>query len=100
MDQDLELMLRVRRSDEESFEVLLSRHRRSLVSLLARMVPAPVQAEDLSQEKRPRDLSPDERAGFLTSPVVGRRLRPEEQSLLRGLRKLLPEVSEVPRGPE
>jgi len=65
MDQDLELMLRVRRGDEESFEVLLSRHRRPLVSFFARMVRDPVLAEDLAQE------------AFLRVFQARRRYRPE-----------------------
>ncbi len=50
MDTDLELMLRVRRGDEESFEALLSRHRGPLVNFFARMVRDAALAEDLAQE--------------------------------------------------
>jgi RNA polymerase sigma-70 factor (ECF subfamily) len=50
MDQDLELMLRVRRGDSESFEVLLRRYRAPLVSFFVRMVHDQALAEDLAQE--------------------------------------------------
>jgi len=50
MDQDLELMLRVRRGDTESFEVLLRRYRAPLVSFFVRMVRDRALAEDLAQE--------------------------------------------------
>src|SRR5712692_3126580 len=50
MDQDLELMLRVRRGDAESFELLLRRHRAPLVNYFSRMVRDCALAEDLSQE--------------------------------------------------
>jgi len=50
MDQDLELMLRVRRGDSESFEVLLRRYRAPLVSFFVRMVRDRALAEDLAQE--------------------------------------------------
>ncbi len=50
MDQDLELMLRVRKGDSESFEVLLCRHRAPLVSFFIRMVRDQALAEDLAQE--------------------------------------------------
>jgi len=50
MDQDLELMLRVRKGDAESFEVLLRRHRAPLVSFFIRMVRDQALAEDLAQE--------------------------------------------------
>ena len=50
MDQDLELMLRVRSGDTESFEVLLRRYRGPMVSFFVRMVRDPALAEDLAQE--------------------------------------------------
>lgn len=50
MDQDLELMLRVRRGDAESFELLLRRHRAPLVNYFCRMVQDRALAEDLAQE--------------------------------------------------
>lgn len=50
LDQDLELMLRVRRGDAESFDVLLRRYRVPLVGFLARMVRDQALAEDLAQE--------------------------------------------------
>lgn len=50
IDQDLELMLRVRGGDAESFELLLRRHRTSLVNYFCRMVRDPGLAEDLAQE--------------------------------------------------
>ncbi len=50
MDQDLELMLRVREGDAESFEVLLRRYRSPLVSFFVRMVRDQALAEDLAQE--------------------------------------------------
>jgi RNA polymerase sigma-70 factor (ECF subfamily) len=50
MDQDLELMLRVRRGDVESFELLLRRHRTPLVNYFHRMVRDPALSEDLAQE--------------------------------------------------
>lgn len=50
LDQDLELMLRVRRGDAESFEVLLQRYRAPLVGFFVRMVRDPALAEDLAQE--------------------------------------------------
>jgi RNA polymerase sigma-70 factor, ECF subfamily len=50
MDQDLELMLRVRRGDAESFELLLRRHRAPLVNYFCRMVQDRGLAEDLAQE--------------------------------------------------
>ncbi len=50
MDQDLELMLRVRRGDAESFELLLRRHRAPLVGYFCRMVQDRALAEDLAQE--------------------------------------------------
>lgn len=50
MDQDLELMLRVRRGDAESFELLLRRHRAPVVNYFFRMVRDRELAEDLAQE--------------------------------------------------
>ena len=50
MDQDLELMLRVRRGDAESFEALLTRHRAPLINYFLRMVHDRALAEDLAQE--------------------------------------------------
>jgi RNA polymerase sigma-70 factor (ECF subfamily) len=50
LDQDLELMLRVRRGDAESFDVLLRRYRVPLVGFLVRMVRDQALAEDLAQE--------------------------------------------------
>ena len=50
IDSDLELMLRVRSGDAESFEVLLSRHRKPLISYFCRMVRDQALAEDLAQE--------------------------------------------------
>ncbi len=50
IESDLELMLRVRRGDTESFEVLLRRHRTPLVNYFLRMVRDPALAEDLAQE--------------------------------------------------
>lgn len=50
VDQDLELMLRVRRGDAESFEVLLRRYHVPLVTFFVRMVRNQALAEDLAQE--------------------------------------------------
>jgi RNA polymerase sigma-70 factor, ECF subfamily len=50
MDQDLELMLRVRRGDTESFDALLARYRSPLVNFFLRMVRDHALAEDLAQE--------------------------------------------------
>ena len=50
IDSDLELMLRVRSGDDESFELLLNRHRRPLISYFCRMVRDQALAEDLAQE--------------------------------------------------
>jgi RNA polymerase sigma-70 factor (ECF subfamily) len=50
IDHDLELMLRVRQGDAESFDVLLDRHRKPLVSFFSRMVRDQALAEDLAQE--------------------------------------------------
>ncbi len=50
MDQDLELMLRVRAGDDSSFGELLRRYRVPLVNYFSRMTRDPAQAEDLAQE--------------------------------------------------
>jgi len=50
LDNDLELMLRVRAGDTESFDHLLNRHRGPLVSFFFRMVHDQALAEDLAQE--------------------------------------------------
>ena len=50
METDLELMLRVRGGDAESFGELLRRYRAPLVSFFARMVRDRALAEDLAQE--------------------------------------------------
>lgn len=50
IDTDLELMLRVRRGDAESFEELLRRYRAPLVGYFSRMVEDRALAEDLAQE--------------------------------------------------
>jgi RNA polymerase sigma-70 factor, ECF subfamily len=50
IDSDLELMLRVKGGDQESFELLLTRHRLPLVSFFVRMVRDVGLAEDLAQE--------------------------------------------------
>ncbi|HEX5483431.1 MAG TPA: sigma-70 family RNA polymerase sigma factor [Terriglobia bacterium] len=50
IDSDLELMLRVRSGDAESFEILLNRYRLPLVGYFARMVRDRALAEDLAQE--------------------------------------------------
>jgi RNA polymerase sigma-70 factor (ECF subfamily) len=50
METDLELMLRVARGDEGSFEELLRRHRAPLTNYFRRMVRDPSLAEDLAQE--------------------------------------------------
>ncbi len=50
MDQDLELMLRVRHGDAESFELLLRRYRGPMVSYFSRMVRDRALAEDLAQD--------------------------------------------------
>jgi RNA polymerase sigma-70 factor (ECF subfamily) len=50
IDHDLELMLRVRRGDAESFDELLRRHRLPLVNYFARMLQNRELAEDLAQE--------------------------------------------------
>ncbi len=50
IDHDLELMLRVRRGDAESFDELLRRHRVPLVNYFSRMLQDRALAEDLAQE--------------------------------------------------
>jgi RNA polymerase sigma-70 factor, ECF subfamily len=50
VESDLELMLRVRSGDADSFEVLLNRHRAPLVHYFSRMVRDAAFAEDLAQE--------------------------------------------------
>lgn len=50
MDQDLDLMLRVREGDHASFEELLRRYRVPLVNYFRRMVRDGALAEDLAQE--------------------------------------------------
>jgi RNA polymerase sigma-70 factor (ECF subfamily) len=50
IDQDLELMLGVRRGDAGSFDALLARHRTPLVNFFLRMVRDRGLAEDLAQE--------------------------------------------------
>jgi RNA polymerase sigma-70 factor, ECF subfamily len=50
IDSDLELMLRVRHGDAESFELLLTRHRTPLLNYIWRMVRDQTLAEDLAQE--------------------------------------------------
>lgn len=49
-DFDAGLMLRVREGDDESFALLLHKHRAPLVSFLNRMVQNHAQAEELAQE--------------------------------------------------
>lgn len=49
-DADAQLMLRVRDGDEDSFRVLLDKHRNSLVHFLYRMVQDPPVSEELAQE--------------------------------------------------
>jgi RNA polymerase sigma-70 factor (ECF subfamily) len=50
IDHDLELMLRVRHGDAQSFDELLRRHRVPLVSYFSRMLQDRALAEDLAQE--------------------------------------------------
>ncbi len=50
METDLELMLRVRRGDADSFEELLRRYRLPLVGFFCRMLRDRALAEDLAQE--------------------------------------------------
>src|ERR1700719_417056 len=49
-DLDAQLMLRVRDGDEESFRVLLDKHRNPLVHFLYRMVKEQAVSEELAQE--------------------------------------------------
>jgi RNA polymerase sigma-70 factor (ECF subfamily) len=49
-DLDAQLMLRVRDGDEDSFRVLLDKHRNPLVHFLYRMVQEQAVAEELGQE--------------------------------------------------
>ncbi|HEY4087181.1 MAG TPA: sigma-70 family RNA polymerase sigma factor [Bryobacteraceae bacterium] len=49
-DLDAQLMLRVREGDEESFRVLLEKHRNPLVHFLQRMVQDAGASEELAQE--------------------------------------------------
>jgi len=49
-DLDAQLMLRVREGDDESFRVLLEKHRNPLVHFLQRMVQDPGASEELAQE--------------------------------------------------
>ena len=49
-DPDADLMLRVRDGDEDSFRVLLDKHRNSLVHYLYRMVQEQPVSEELAQE--------------------------------------------------
>lgn len=50
LDSDVELMLRVKDGDEESFRLLLEKHRNPLVYFLYRMVQDQAVAEELAQE--------------------------------------------------
>jgi RNA polymerase sigma-70 factor, ECF subfamily len=50
IDRDLELMLRVRQGDSESFDELLRRYRTPLIKYFCRMVRDQALAEDLAQE--------------------------------------------------
>lgn len=50
LDFDVELMLRVRDGDEESFRLLLEKHRNPLIYFLYRMVQDQAVAEELAQE--------------------------------------------------
>ncbi len=49
-DPDADLMLRVKDGDEESFRVLLDKHRKSLIHFLYRMVQEQPVSEELAQE--------------------------------------------------
>ena len=49
-DLDAQLMLRVRDGDEDSFRVLLDKHRNSLCHFLYRMVQDQAVCEELAQE--------------------------------------------------
>jgi RNA polymerase sigma-70 factor (ECF subfamily) len=50
LDLDAQLMLRVRDGDEESFRVLLEKHRNPVIRFVYRMVQDQAVAEELSQE--------------------------------------------------
>ena len=50
LDNDAQLMLRVRSGDETSFALLLDKHRRPVVHFLYRMVQNPAVSEELAQE--------------------------------------------------
>ncbi len=50
LEQDAQLMVRVRDGDADSFEILLDRHRRPVVNYLYRMVRNQAVAEELAQE--------------------------------------------------
>jgi RNA polymerase sigma-70 factor (ECF subfamily) len=50
MDLDAQLMLRVKAGDEESFRLLLEKHRNPVIHFLYRMVQERAIAEELSQE--------------------------------------------------
>jgi RNA polymerase sigma-70 factor, ECF subfamily len=50
LEQDAQLMLRVRQGDDTSFALLLERHRRPVVHFLFRMVPNQAVSEELAQE--------------------------------------------------
>jgi RNA polymerase sigma-70 factor (ECF subfamily) len=49
-DPDVQLMIRVRDGDEDSFRVLLDKHRNSVVHFLYRMVQDAAVSEELAQE--------------------------------------------------
>src|SRR6185437_6008289 len=49
-DLDAQLMLRVREGDDESFRILLDKHRNPLVHFLQRMVQDSGASEELAQE--------------------------------------------------
>ena len=50
LDLDAQLMLRVRDGDEDSFRVLLDKHRNPVIHFIYRMVQDRAIAEELSQE--------------------------------------------------
>src|SRR5438477_2239725 len=50
LDLDAQLMLRVREGDEESFRVLLEKHRDPVIHYLQRMVQNDAVSEELAQE--------------------------------------------------
>jgi RNA polymerase sigma-70 factor, ECF subfamily len=50
LDLDAQLMLRVRDGDEESFRILLEKHRNSVIRFVYRMVQEQAVAEELAQE--------------------------------------------------